>query len=298
MDIWSLRCLEALAREGNVSNAAKSLHITQPTLSRQLASLEEELGGGLFTRTYKGIGLDERGTLLLNYADAIFDLVEKATSELSLKDDSISGTVYIGAGETTNMTYIAQAMKSVRANHPGIDFQLRSGDSLDLMSNFARGAYDFLVECEVKAHVDCNVMELPIKDRWGAFVLRESALAEAGRVRPEDLVGVPLILPHQATEHGILEQWAWGHMEDYEVVMEFNLPLNASLLCREGIGVQLGYKGVFVSAHDDALTFVPLEPELVSTQGILWRKGRLSKQAAVFLGSLRDAIDRASKDGS
>ena len=87
-------------------------------------------------------------------------------------------------------------------------------------------------------------------------------------------------------------------MEDYDVVMEFNLPLNASLLCREGIGVQLGYEGLFVSAHDDALTFVPLEPELVSTQGILWRKGRLSKQAAVFLGSLRDAIDRASKDGS
>lgn len=298
MDIWSLRCLEALAREGNVSNAAKSLHVTQPTLSRQLASLEEELGGGLFTRTYKGIGLDDRGTLLLGYADAILDLVEKAKGELSLKDDSIEGTVYIGAGETMNMAYLAKAMKRVRESHPGIDFQLRSGDSLDLMSNFARGAYDFLLECELKAHVDCNVMELPIRDRWGAFVPRGSDLAAKGAIRPEDLAGIPLILPHQATEHGILAQWAWGYMDDYDVVMEFNLPLNASLLCRDGVGVQLGYEGVFGGLHDDALAFVPLEPELASTQGLLWRKGRLSKQAAVFLDALQVVIGDTVADES
>ena len=290
MELRTLRYLQAVAQEGNVSNAAKALHVTQPTLSRQLSALEEEFGCELFSRTYRGMGLNDNGIMLLRYATSILELADKAKDELSPSSVSIGGPVHIGAGETMNMVYVAEAMRRTRALYPGVRLELYSGATLDLVDGFARGSYDFLIECELKTHVDLNVLELPLRDRWGALVPRASGLAGLGHVTPGDLLGQPLIAPRQALENGTLARWAGDLLGEYDVCAEFNLPLNASILTRMGVGAQLTYEGLFETGGSDGLVFVPLEPELTSRQGIVWRKVPLSNQAEAFLEELRAVV--------
>lgn len=290
MEIRTLRYLQAVAQEGNVSNAAKSLHITQPTLSRQLSALEDELGCSLFTRTHKGMELNDQGVMLLRYADSILDLVGKAQDELMPKAANVVGTVHIAAGETMNMACVAAAMELTRERFPKVEFRIHSGATIDLMDGFARGAYDFLIECEMKPRVDMNMLQLPVEDRWGALVRRDSALAKLKCITPKDLLDQPLIMSHQALENGTLAKWAGKLIDHYQVSVQFNLPLNAALLAREGAGALLTYEGLFETSHDSELVFVPLSPKLVSTQGIIWRKMALSKPAAAFLEALQEVI--------
>lgn len=291
MELRALRYLRAVAQEGSVSNAAKALHVTQPTLSRQLAALEEELGCALFTRSYKGFSLNDKGAMLLRYAESILELADKAKDELAPRCVSVRGPVYIGAGETMNMVYVARAMERVRAQYPEVSFELYSGSTVDLADGFARGAYDFLIECEAEAHVDCNTLELPLRDRWGVLALRRSRFGALARVEPEDLLGESLMLSRQARANGIIARWAGDLYEDYDLCTAYNLPLNPSIMVRTGVGVQLIYEGLFEASADSELVFVPLSPELTSRQGLVWRKMALSRQAAAFLGELRAVID-------
>ncbi len=292
MELRTLRYLVAVSQEGNITNAAAALHVTQPTLSRQLAALEEEVGCPLFTRTYRGMELNENGAKLLRYAESILELVEKAEDDLSPESDAIKGAVHIGAGETMNMRYIGEAMQLTLEAHPDIDFQLYSGTSVDLTDGMARGAYDFLIECELKGHVDMNVLELPIRDRWGVLALRESRLGMLDRVRPKDLVGEPLLMARQAMKTGMLEEWVGSSADSLDVLVLYSLPLNAALLARAGVGSLLTYEGLLETGSDTELVFVPLSPELTSRQGIIWRKGPLSKQAEVFLDNLRAVCEK------
>lgn len=290
MELRTLRYLAAVAQEGNVSNAAASLHMTQPTLSRQLSALEEEMGCPLFTRTHKGMELNEDGSKLLRYAESVLELVDKAQNDLSLNEDVVRGSVFIGAGETTNMHYIGKAMQLTLDRFPEVDFQLFSGTSVDLMDGMARGTYDFLVECELKGHVDMNVLELPVRDKWGVLTLRDTKLGALDHIRPKDLVGEPLLMARQAMKTGMLEKWAGATAKKLDVRVMYSLPLNASLLARAGVGSLLTYEGLFETGKDTSLVFVPLKPELASRQGIIWRKGSLSKQAKAFLDALQECI--------
>lgn len=285
MDLRALQYLLAVADEGSISNAAKSLHMTQPTLSRQLTALEDELGCKLFTRTYKGMEPNENGTKLLRYAQSMLELEQKAKDELRQGEESVTGSVYIGAGETTNMRFVAQAMQEVSKDHPEVDFELFSGSTVDLFDGFMRGAYDFLIECEVKAHVDMNSAMLPIEDVWGVYTRRNSRIGSLKRARPEDLVGEPLLMARQASDLGKLERWAGEIAEEYDVRVTYGLPLNAALIARVGFGSLLTYENLNEVGQETEMVFVPLFPKLTSKQGIVWRKTELSKQAQVFLES-------------
>ena len=285
MELRALQYLQAVADEGSISNAAKSMHMTQPTLSRQLAALEDELECKLFTRTYKGMELNENGTKLLRYAQSMLELEQKAKDDLRQGPESIAGSVYIGAGETTNMRFVAQAMQQVMDQHPEVDFELFSGSTVDLFDGFMRGAYDFLIECEVKAHVDMNTVVLPIQDVWGVYTRRDSRVGSLKRARPKDLIGEPLMMARQANDLGKLKKWAGEISDEYDVRVTYGLPLNAALIARAGFGSLLTYQGLNEVGPDTEMTFVPLSPKLTSKQGIVWRKTELNKQAQAFLES-------------
>ena len=154
MELRTLRYFLAVAQEGNITNAAKRLHVTQPTLSRQLADLEKELGRELYTRNHGGIELTAHGAMLYTYAESIIDLAEKAEADISLPAKTVSGSVHVAAGETKAMRYLVAAMARVREEYPGIDFQMYSGTTADLMDGLVRGQYDFLLECELQQHVN------------------------------------------------------------------------------------------------------------------------------------------------
>ena len=287
MELRELKYFLTVAQEGSFSNAAKVLHVTQPTISRQLAALEAELGRELYTRSHKGMELTDAGIILYKYAENIVALAEKAEEEVMLPAKSVSGSVHIAAGETKVMGVLAQTMVKVRESYPNISFQLYSGTSIDLMENLIRGRYDFLLECELQNHKKLHTMRLPETDKWGVLMRKDSPLGNLKTIRPEDLKGCDVITSRQGLKSGVLHGWVGEYAESYNIVATYSLGLNGKFLVREGLGYMFAYEGLLFDNDSSDLVFVPLSPQLESHQGIVWRQTLPSKQAAVFLDYLR-----------
>ncbi len=292
MELRTLRYFIAVVQEGSITAAAKSLHVTQPTLSRQLAALEDELGHALYQRSRGGIELTEQGVILRRYAESILALADRVEEEIALPTRSLSGKVHIAVGETRAVELLAEAMRRTQAAYPDIQFEIYSGNSSDLMDNFVRGFYDFFQECEIRSHVDMNVMVLPHKDVWGILTRRDNPLAQLPCVTPSDLVGQPLISSRQGAKTA-LGQWLGELAGQMDVRAVYNLPHNAKFLVREGVGSALTYQGLFETNELTDFAFVPLSPTLASTQGLIWRKTLPTRQAQAFLDALREVCAEA-----
>lgn len=301
MELRTLRYFVTVIREGSITAAAKSLHVTQPTLSRQLAALEDELGHALYQRTHSGIELTEQGVILRRYAESILALADKAEEEIALPTHSIAGKVHIAAGETQAMELVAEAMGRTQAEYPGITFELYSGTSADLMDNFVRGFYDFLLECEMRSHVEMNIMVLPHRDVWGLLVRRDNPLANLPCITPDDLRGQDVISSRQGVKVGVLGEWLGDVADEVRVRATYNLPLNSKFLVHQGLGGAFTYRGLFEANELTDLAFVPLSPRLESTQGIIWRKTLPTRPAQAFLDKLREVCaeieDAEEQDG-
>lgn len=290
MELRTLRYFLTVLQEGSITNASKRLHVTQPTLSRQLADLERELGRPLYTRSHAGISPTEYGAMLARYAEAIVGLAEKAEQDVKLPSKTVSGCVHIGCGETQSMELLANAMVQTREEYPQVEFDLHSGTSADLVDGLVRGQYDFLLECELQPHADMNVLELPHADRWGAIVLKDDPLAALCEVAVDDLVGRPLIVSHQAMKTGKLHDWMREDSDGLDIAATYSLAMNAKFLVRKGVGVALAYEGL-IDGIDSDLAFVPLAPALFSRSGLVWRKTLPSRQAQVFLDAVRAQME-------
>lgn len=294
MELRTLRYFLAVAQEGNITNAAKRLHVTQPTLSRQLADLEKGLGRQLYTRGHAGIELTEHGAMLLAYAESIVDLADKAEFDIKLPSETVSGSVHIAAGETKAMELLTRAMLHVREDYPGIDFQMYSGTTADLMDGLVRGQYDFLLECDMQPHVNMNVLELPNPDLWGVVALRSDPLAKLECIKPEDIANQKLITSRQGTKVGPLRKWLGDLADQVDVVATYSLGMNAKWLIRAGFGVAFAYDEILTSkVNEDAsdLVFIPLDPRIESRHGLVWRKTLPTRQAQVFLDEVRKIVD-------
>ena len=176
----------------------------------------------------------------------------------------------------------------------GITFEIYSGTSADLMDNFVRGFYDFLLECELRSHVDMHTLRLPHKDTWGLLVRRDNPLASLETVSPEDLIGQPLISSRQGVKVGVLGQWFGELADEMDVRAVYNLPLNSKFLVQAGLGSAFTYRGLFEANEMSDLAFVPLSPTLESTQGIVWRKTLPTRQAQAFLDVLKEVCAEAA----
>ena len=291
MEIRTLKYFLAVIQEGSLSRAAESLHVTQPTLSRQLASLEDELGRQLYDRSHAGISLTDYGIMLAQYAESIVELADKAQEEISLPTMNVSGSVHIAAGETALMGIFVQAMKRIHEQYPLVDFQLYSGTTADLMDGLVRGRYDFLLECEVRAHVNLNSLILPNRDTWGIAMRRDDPLATNTFVTAEDLAGRQLITSRQAMARSPLREWFGNLADTVDVVATYDLPSNARWLIEGGFGIAFTYEKLISTNTSNVLTFVPLEPHIESKQGIIWRKSPLTRQAQIFLDTLQEIVN-------
>lgn len=291
MELRVLKYFSAVADEGSITDAAKTLHVTQPTLSRQLAQLEAEMGAPLFTRGRGGIELTDRGAVLHRYALDILALASKAEEEVAMPKSSVAGTVHIGAGETQAFQIVATACARVRERYPGVTFDVHDGTSADLKEHFARGFYDFLLDCDSGENAEFNQLTLPMHDVWGIVVRGDDPLAALDEVRVEDLLGRSLIAP----PHGInrtLRRWtgtARGELER-QIVATHGLPLNSKYLVAAGIGVMLAYGGLVEDRAEqssaDTLRFVPLAPRVEATHKILWRKVMPTKPMQALIDEL------------
>lgn len=290
MELRVLQYFLAVAKEQNISAAAQSLHLTQPTLSRQLRELEEELGKQLMVRGSRKITLTEEGMLLRKRAEEILELVDRTEKEVTQSDETVSGDIYIGTGETDGMRQIVRTANQLRENCPGIRFHIVSGDAVDVCERLDKGLLDFGVLLGDMDKTKYNYMELPMKDTWGVLMRRDSPLAEKDAVSPQDLWDKPLILSRQVDNKSGLYRWLRKEPSELHTVATYNLIYNASLMVDEGIGYAFTLDKLVNTTGSD-LCFRPLKPKLELGMYLVWKRSQIfSKAAELFLERLQEQM--------
>ncbi len=288
MELRVLQYFLAVAREQSISGASEFLHLSQPTLSRQLKELEEELGKQLFIRGSRRITLTEEGMILRRRAEEILGLVKKTENEISLSDETISGDIYIGAGETDAIHLLAKAAYRLRQNYPQIHFHISSGDTCNVTEQLDRGLIDFGLLFDPTDLSKYNHLRLPACDTWGVLMRHDSPLAEKETITPPDLWDKPLILSRQQHEGGQLALWLQRELASLDIAATYNLIYNASILVDEGIGYAITLDRLIHTCGDRSLCFRPLSPVLKVGMNLVWKKYQVhSKAAEKYLEELR-----------
>ena len=286
MELRQLRYFLAVAEEESISKAAEALFVTQPNLSRQMQSLEAELGRPLFVRGSRKITLTEAGKLLKKRAEEILDLYQKTESELLSPDTEIRGDVYIGGGESYAMELIAKAAHAVQKLHQGVAFHLFSGDVSAVSERLDKGLIDFGVFIEPADLTKYDYLRLPLADTWGVLMRKDSPFAEKESISPEDLWDKPLIRSRHSLGKSIVSEWFRKDEKKLNIVATYNLLYNASHLVREGLGYAICLDKLVEEGND--LTFRPLSPRLSSHLDIAWKKHQVfPKCAELFLEEMR-----------
>ena len=287
MELRVLQYFLAVAREQNISAAAQSLHLTQPTLSRQLRELEEALGKQLMIRGNRKITLTEEGMLLRKRAEEILELADRTEKEIMQSADTVSGDIYIGTGETDGVRQIARTAHQLQQSYPGIHFHIVSGDAVDVCERLDKGLLDFGVLLGDMDKAKYHYLELPMKDTWGVLMRRDSPLAGQDAVSPRDLWDKPLILSRQVDNKSGLYRWLRKEPAELHTVATYNLIYNASLMVDEGMGYAFTLDKLVNTAGSN-LCFRPLKPRLELGMYLVWKKSQLfSRAAELFLERLQ-----------
>ena len=294
MELRVLRYFLAVAREESISDAAEFLHITQPTLSRQLMDLEEELGKQLLIRGKRNrkIMLTEDGMRLRKRAEEIVALADKTEAEFLAGDDAVSGDVYIGCGESDAMRIIAKTAVKLRQDYPDIHFHLYSGNAEDVSERMEKGLLDFGIFI-TSANIDkYDYLKLPAYDTWGLIMRKSDQLAAKDFITPQDLEGLPLIMSRQALVQEDISRWGKKQIQNLNVVATYNLVYNAAIMTREGFGYTLTLDKLANTGSDSDLCFRPLKPELRINLNLVWKKYQIfSKASQKFLEYLKNEIN-------
>lgn len=292
MEIRVLKYFLAVAREQNISAAAQSLFLSQPTLSRQLKELEEELGKQLFIRGSRKITLTEEGLLLRKRAEEIVELIDKTEQELSRSDEQVSGEIYIGAGETDGLRLIAKAAKELQEQYPQITYRIISGDAVDITKRLDKGLIDYALLLEPVDISKYSYLKFPVKDVWGVLIRRDCPLAQKENISPRDLRDMSLIVSRQALDGSELTQWLKSDNEQLNIVSTYNLVYNASLMVDEGLGIALCLDKIINVSGDSSLCFHPLKPKLEVGMSLVWKKYQVfSKAAEKFILKMQEGIN-------
>ncbi len=292
MEIRVLRYFLAIAREGSITNAASLLHLTQPTLSRQIKDLEEELGQKLFTRGSHNMTLTAEGMLLRKRAEEIISMVDKTQAEFNSMEDVIGGDIYIGGGETDAVRLIAGTAKELRDAYPNIHYHLYSGNAEDVTERLDKGLLDFGILIQPADISKYDYLNIPAKDTWGVVMRKDSILAKKQSINREDLLDVPLICSRQAISQeqskNEFVRWFGDDFDKLNIVTTFNLMYNAAIMVDAGVGYAVTIDKIANTSENSSLCFRPLEPRLDSGLNIIWKKYQVFSSAAeMFLERLR-----------
>ena len=296
MEIRTLRYFIAVVKAQNIIGAAKMLHITQPTLSRQLMDMEEELGCKLFHRSNRTITLTPEGLFLYKRAEEIISLVDKTADQFNKPDEIISGKITIGCAESETMRCLAQTMKEMQSKYPQVQFQLISGNIEDISDKIDSGVFDFGVFCDTVDNKKYNYLRLPEEDRWGVLMLKNAPLAKFSTIRPHMLWNVPLICSAEISSGSTLSNnklagWIEKDLSDLNITATYNLLYNASILVEEGLGYAICFDRLLNLNGESKLCFRPLAPKLTSTIYFIWKKNQLfTKQATLFLDKMQQHL--------
>ncbi len=272
MEIRTLRYFLAVAREENMTRAAEILHVTQPTLSKALKSLEGELGKKLFIRHSFSIRLTEEGVLLRNRAE---DLISMAD---------------LGLAESYQIRYLARVIRDFKTRYPNLHYHITSGDTEQIADKLDKGLLDFLVLAELPDSRKYEYLAFPEKDVWGLVIPEENPLSEKDVIRMEDLKGLPLFCSEQAW-NGDIKKWAGSSFSKMKLEGSFRLSYNGSIFVREGLGYLLTFRDLIDTSKESGLVFRPLEPALETMLYIAWNRYQaFTPIAERFLQQLRESF--------
>lgn len=288
MELRVLKYFLTIADEQNISRAADLIHITQPTLSRQIMDLEEELGVQLFVRNKQNrkFLLTEEGTRFYNYAQEIVQLSEKTVEEFKNKDSEIFGKIYIGAGETSAISTVAQAFSSIKQKHPRLEVNLFAADASVISERLDKGLCDFGIFVGYNNAEKYEHLILPKKNVWGLLTHKENPFAKYKSIKRENLLEhyEPIMISQQALAKKELLDWFDGSTERYNIIGSYNLLFNASIFIKGKVCSALTLDGIINTSSESDMRFIPLEPQIPSEVVLAWKKGvKLSKQAKLLL---------------
>ena len=233
MEIRVLRYFLEIAREENMTHAAERLHVSQPTLSKQMKELEEELGKKLFRRGSASIHLTDEGMLLRKRAEDILAMVDKTAGEFMALDEVTGGDVYIGCAESYQIRYLAEIIKDFRERYPLLKYHILSGDTAQVAERLDRGLLDFAVIVEPPNLQKYNYIELPVADTWGVVMRKDCPLSKKRFVTVNDLIGYDLISSPQSLEADF-PRWCGEKLSELNVVGTVNLFYNGTVFVRAG----------------------------------------------------------------
>ncbi|SUO79867.1 LysR family transcriptional regulator [Streptococcus equinus] len=289
MDIRVLNYFVTIVQTKSISNAANTLHVTQPTLSRQIKDLEEELDTVLFHRGSREIQLTDDGQYLYNRAIEILALVEKTENNIR-KSEEISGEIYIGAAETHSLDIVATVIKKMTDQYPEIRIHIRSGNADDILEQLNKGVYDLGITIGDFDNRKYNTLALKNRDQWGVLVPKNHPLTKFDKVELADILSYPLITSAQ-TNNDLRELAGLG---DYHIVATYNLLYNASLLVKAGLGIAICLGDIINTSYTDSeLKFIPFATQKHDSLQILWKKqSTQSPSTKLFLKLMQAKIEK------
>lgn len=282
MEIRVLRYFLEIARVGNMSRAAETLHISQPTLSKQMKELEEELGKKLFRRGRVGLTLTDEGMLLRKRAEDILDMVDKTTDEFNDLDTVTGGEVHIGCAESHQIKHLARIIKKFKEDYPLFRYHLTSGNTEQVVERLDRGLIDFAVIVEPPNLSKYNYIEVPETNAWGLVMKKNDPLASKTSIEVDDLIGLPIICSAQAMQVDI-PRWCGEKADMLDLSGTINLAYNGSVFVKEGVGYMLSFDNLVDIGTNSPLTFRPLNPPLETKMYVIWKKYQVFTPIAELL---------------
>ena len=286
MEIRTLRYFLAVAREENMTRAAETLHVTQPTLSKALKALEDELGKKLFTRHSFSIKLTDEGILLRNRAEDLVSMADRIEREFITLDDITGGDLYFGLAESYQIRYLAREIHTFKQTFPNLRYHITSGDTEQVIEKLDKGLLDFIVLAESPDADKYESLIFPESEIWGLVMPEDDPLAKKKVIRVDDLIGLPLFCSEQSWKNDI-PRWAGTKMDQLHLEGSFRLAYNGSMFTKEHLGYLLTFDKLVDTSSGSGLVFRPLSPRLETSLYLVWKKYQtFSPIAERFLAQL------------
>ena len=274
MEIRVLRYFLTVVREESITKAAEVLHITQPTLSRQLSQMEEEVGVKLFERGPRKITLTNEGILLRRRAEEILQLVDKTQKELIEQDEQVEGKVFIGCGEIASVQLLPKLFKEFREKYPRVSFDIFTATADLVKEQMDKGLLDVGLLLEPVDMEKYDFIRLDMKENWVVLMRPDDSLTQKEWVTAKDLSDLPLILPRRMSVQSELASWFGEYYEGLNVVFTSNLSTNGAIMVSSGLAYSLVIEGAIQFWNQTKIVYRPLSPVLTATSVLAWKRGQ------------------------
>ena len=275
MEIRVLKYFLAVAREENITKAAEALHITQPTLSRQMAELEKELHTRLFFRGKRKIFLTDAGILLRRRAEEIVALANKTEIEFIQNSTSkVSGSLSIGAGETSASDYLARLISGFSQKYPLVTYQLYTGTADHIKERLDSGLLDLGLLLEPVDIQKYDFFRLKKEETWGVLLNTDSPLAKRDSITREELRSYPLFFPQRSMVEDELAAWFGDDFHHLHILATHNMISNTARLVEQNVGCAVTIHGSVSLYQNPILCFRPLDPPLIRSSVFVWKKSQ------------------------